>query len=136
MGNKIDVPQEKREVIYDELISLSKENILPRGAISRVAKKHDFSLQTIKRIWEKGLEPNKRTNSGCQVKWTEDLVKSRIKEVPWENRTSLRSLAYASRIPVSILTRKIQKGLLFSSRSYLKPCLTERHKKLREPTSV
>ena len=131
MRKRIDVPQEKREAIYHELLSLSKEDILPRGAISRASKKHDFSPQTIKRIWEKGLEPNKRSNTGRKVKWTDDLVKSRIKEVPWENRTSLRSLAYASRIPVSILTRKIQKGLLFSSRSYLKPCLTERHKKLR-----
>ena len=131
MRKRIDVPQEKRQEIFHELISLSKENILPRGALIRVAKKHDFSRQTIKRIWENGLEPNKRSKSGRKVKWTDDLVKSRIKEVPWEKRTSLRSLAYASGIPVSILTRKIQKGLLFSSRSYLKPCLTERHKKLR-----
>ena len=97
MGKKIDVPQEKRQEIFHELLSLSKENILPRGAIIRVAKKHDFSRQTIKRIWENGLEPNKRSKSGRKVKWTDDLVKSRIKEVPWENRTSLRSLAYASR---------------------------------------
>ena len=68
MGKKIDVPQEKRQEIYHELISLSKENILPRGAIIRANKKHDFSRQTIKRIWEKGLEPNKRINSRRQVK--------------------------------------------------------------------
>ena len=113
MSKRIDVPQEKRQEIFHELISLSKENILPRGALVRVAKKHDFSRQTIKRIWENG--PNKRSKSGRKVKWTDDLVKSPIKEVPWENRTSLRSLAYASAIPAAILTRKIQKGLLFSS---------------------
>ena len=107
MRKRIDVPQEKRQEIFHELISLSKENILPRGAIIRVSKKHNFSRQTIKRIWENGLEPNKRSKSGRKVKWTDDLVKSRIKEVPWENRTSLRSLAYASRIPKSVLTRKI-----------------------------
>ena len=88
MRKRIDVPQEKRQEIFHELISLSKENILPRGALTRASKKHDFSFQTIKRIWGKGLEPNKRSNSGRKVKWTDDLVKSRIKEVPWENRTS------------------------------------------------
>ena len=89
MRKRIDVPQEKREAIYHELLSLSKEDILPRGALTRASKKHDFSPQTIKRIWEKGLEPNKRSNTGRKVKWTDDLVKSRIKEVPWEKRTSL-----------------------------------------------
>ena len=64
MRKRIDVPQEKREAIYHELLSLSKEDILPRGAISRASKKHDFSPQTIKRIWDKGLEPNKRSNTG------------------------------------------------------------------------
>ena len=76
MRKRIDVPQEKRQEIFHERISLSKENILPRGALIRVAKKHDISRQTIKRIWDKGLEPNKRNNSGRKVKWTDDLVKS------------------------------------------------------------
>ena len=107
MGKKNDVPQEKRQEIFHELISLSKENILPRGALTRASKKHDFSFQNIKRIWGKELQPNKRSNSGRKVKWTDDLVKSRIKEVPWEKRTSLSCLAYASGIPASILTRKI-----------------------------
>ena len=47
MRKRIDVPQEKREAIYHELLSLSKEDILPRGAIIRVTKKHDFSEQII-----------------------------------------------------------------------------------------
>ena len=41
MGKKIDVPQEKRQEIFHELLSLSKENILARGAIIRVTKKRD-----------------------------------------------------------------------------------------------
>ena len=112
MRKRIDVPQEKREAIYHELLSLSKEDILPRGAISRASKKHDFSFRTIKRIWEMGLAPNKRSNTGRKMKWTDDAVSSRIKEVPWEKRTSLSCLAYASGIPASVLSRKIQKGLL------------------------
>ena len=79
MRKRIDVPQKKREAIYHELLSLSKENILPRGAISRASKKHDFSFRTIKRIWEMGLAPNKRSNTGRKVKWTDDVVSSRIK---------------------------------------------------------
>ena len=47
MRKRIDVPQEKREAIYHELLSLSKEDILPRGAMIRVTKKHDFSEQII-----------------------------------------------------------------------------------------
>ena len=56
MRKRIDVPQEKRQEIFHELLSLSKENILARGALIRVTKKHDFSRQTIKRIWEKGFK--------------------------------------------------------------------------------
>ena len=43
MGLKNDVPQGKWQEIYHELLSLSKENIPPRGALSRASKKHDFS---------------------------------------------------------------------------------------------
>ena len=75
----------KRRDKFHELLSLSKENILPRGAIIRVSKKHDFSRQTIKRIWENGLEPNKRSNSGRKVKWSDGVVRSRIEGIPWED---------------------------------------------------
>jgi len=99
MGKQIDVPPEKRQEIFHELIPLSKENILPRGATIRVSKKHDFSRQTIKRIWEKGLEPNKRTNSRRKVKWIDYVLRSRIKEDPWEKKTSLRSLSSGKNNP-------------------------------------
>ena len=113
------------------MLSLCKENVLPRGAASLVSKKENISRWSVKRIWEKGLEPNKRSKSGRKVKWTEEIIKSRIKEVPWEKRISLRSLGHASGIPTSVLNRKIQEGLLCPSKSYLRPCLTDRHKKLR-----
>ena len=61
------MPPEKQQEIFHELLSLSKEKILPRGAIIRVSKKHDFSRQTIK---------NKRSNSGRKVKWSDDIVRS------------------------------------------------------------
>ena len=98
MGKKSDVSPEKQQDIFHELLSLCKDGVLPRGAVSLVSINQDISRRTIKRIWEKGLEPNKRSNTGRKVKWTDEIVKSRIKEVPWEKRTSLRSLAHASGI--------------------------------------
>ena len=133
MGKKKDVSPEKRREIFHELLSLSKEKVLPRGTISFVSKKHDFSRRTIERIWQKGgQEGNKRSNSGRKEKWTDEIVKSLIKEVPLEKRTSLRTLGQASGIPISILCRKRKKGLLSPSRSYPKPCLTESNDTVKE----
>ena len=55
---KNDVPQGKWQEIYHELLSLSKENILPRGALSRASKKHDISERTIPRLSIRILRAN------------------------------------------------------------------------------
>ena len=124
---------EKRLEIFHELLSLSKEKVLPRGAISLVSKKEDISRSTVRRIWEKGWQEGSiRSNSGRKEKWTDEIVKSLIKEVPLEKRTSLRTLGQASGIPISILCRKKKKGLLSPSRSYPKPCLTESNDTVKE----
>ena len=63
-----------------------------------VSKKEDASWSTVQSIWQKGQEGTKRSNSGRKEKWTDEVVKSLIKEIPWEKRTSIRALGHVSGI--------------------------------------
>ena len=68
-----------------------------------VSKKEDASWSTVQSsIWQKGQEGTKRSNSGRKEKWTDEVVKSLVKEIPWEKRTSIRETCRGNLIYILI----------------------------------
>ena len=55
----------------------------------------------------------------------------RIKQVPWNQRQTLRSLAKAVNVPITSLHRMFKKGKVFRVNSTLKPLLTEQNRRAR-----
>ena len=112
MGTKKDLPLTTRIEIFNHLLSLAQENILPRGSKASTARKFGVSETAVRQIWIKGPENKKKGKVGRKTKWTDQLVSDLVKNVDWENRCTFEALSRASGVPKTTLHKKMKAGLL------------------------
>ena len=78
MGSKKDLPLTTRIEIFNHVLSLTEENILPRGSLSSTARKFGVSNTAVSQIWHKGPENKKKGKVGRKTKWTDQLVSTMV----------------------------------------------------------
>ena len=128
-------PSRTTQLIYNKLLELSQNGVLPKGAKTEVAKEFDKSVRTVDRIWSKKLDADKKGTvpdfndkrkgiSGRKFKWDVTLLYQKMKRLHLEDRGTLRRLAYCLKIPVSTLKDYKKKGLILKHVVNAKPQLT------------
>lgn len=123
---KRELSNAQRRLIHDDMLKLSTEGILKRGAYKDIAAKYCVSIQTVAKIWKRGKENNpsnvnllKRGRVGPKKK--DYALNGRIRNVPLNRRKTVRALAGALNIPKSSLHRRIKNGDVKVCTSPLKP---------------
>lgn len=132
----------ERNGIFQYLLRKTTNGKLKNGAINEAATEFDCHRITISRIWKRGcksygegnlcanVDSRKKQKCGRKRKNYADNL-ARIREVPFNRRSTLRSLAFAIGIPKSTLFNIFQRGEFKRASSTVKPYLTEENKKDR-----
>lgn len=112
----------------------SKKGRLSHELIEQVKIKFGYkSDRTIRDIWKRykpqimadePLNIQRKTGSGRKLKYLPDELQNRIKNVPLQQRRTLRSLSFHSGIDKQTLLRYLSRGLIARSTSNVKPRLT------------
>lgn len=135
-----ELNQNQRESILQFLLMRYKDNKLNHGAINEAAANFKVHRRTISRLWKRAqqskengnevfnVESRKRGRCGPKKKdFSQQLEK--IKDIPLNQRRTLRSLSNAVNVPRTTLHRILKKGNVFKRvSSSIKPSLTDVNK--------
>jgi DNA invertase Pin-like site-specific DNA recombinase len=137
------VCKELRIAIFDVLFGVMVDGALPDGTITKVARNFSVSRTTVYDVYARGLMSDgniddifadARKNNRKPPKYEKDRLMVRIREIPYEERSTLRDTAQALGISKSTFQRYIKAGDIFRPCSaVLKPKLTEFHGTARLP---
>ncbi len=143
VGIKRDLTDAHRRAIYQVLLRKLTNGILPHGAIKETAKRFNTSTRTISRVWKRGressskdfltpgsVESRKKGRSGRKSRREED-IKAAVRNVPMNERSTLRTLSSKSGIPRSSLHRAVKRGTILRHSNPVHPLLTEENKRRR-----
>lgn len=134
-----NLTDETRQSILESLLRLSEDDKLPRGAIQRVADQFKVFRKTVGRIWSRAKEcyakgmksadvsSRIKGNSGRKRK-NRDEIQEKIAAVPLSKRTTLRSIAAETQLPIGTLFNVMKEGRLRRASNTIKPALTEANK--------
>ncbi|XP_048502969.1 uncharacterized protein LOC125498744 [Beta vulgaris subsp. vulgaris] len=135
-GNKKNLTNDQRKFLVDRLLMMSTDGVLPKGAMKTMCEEYNVTRVTLWRLWstvksqlQQGLivdvNNKKKGRAGRKPKeW--DLEK--IKAIPIEKRTTIRALANALEIGISVVYRLMKSGKLRAHTSSIKPSLSDKHK--------
>ncbi|CAB1108390.1 unnamed protein product [Ectocarpus sp. CCAP 1310/34] len=110
----------EREEVIRHLLANSEDGVLRHGAYQEAAEKYGCSWKTIKGVWAKHeqreaagdpsayIGNNRKGNSGRKGIDLEDL-RTRLRDIPLNERTTQRRLAAALGIPQPTLFRNLEK---------------------------
>lgn len=129
---------ERRQII-DELLERSFNGILPRGALSEVAKKWKRGRSTVMDLWhtyrsarqngdaEDASKSKIKQNSG-RKRVNREEVCAKILAAPIEDRQDIRRAAHAAGVSKYMVTELFRQGLLKRRSGRIKPALTDENK--------
>eukprot|EP00904_Undaria_pinnatifida_P006756 jgi/Undpi1/320/HiC_scaffold_1.g00316.m1 len=132
----------EREEVIRHLLANSKDGVLRHGSYQEAAVKYGCGWETIKGVWAKHeqreaagdpsayIGNNRKGKSGRKGIDLEDL-RTRLRDIPLNGRTTRRRLAAALGIPQPTLYHNLKKLGLKAHSSALKPYLTPEGKKER-----
>ena len=131
----------QRQEIANFLLKNSTNGKLKRGLIKAAKIEFGRSILTISKLWKK---VKVQLNQGSHVinvqnrkslcgrkKKDRHNVMDRIKQVPWIQRQTLRSLSNAVNIPKSSLHRMLKNGDIHRAHTSLKPLLNAQNRENR-----
>lgn len=141
-NSKANLPDSERNAILQTLLSHSEDGKLKTGELSRVADKFKLSTKTISRIWHRAKEcwasGMKHADVGSRIKVRSGRKKkdrsetlTKVKDVPFRQRSTLRSLSAAINTPLATLHRIVKEGALKRISNTIKPALTDENKQHR-----
>ena len=130
------------------------DNILKRGACAEVACIFDVHQTTVRRVWERAINPFKKEKAewpnnflnaqvveansrkhrcGRRKKWTRSIFREAIRKADKNKRRTYRSTSNATGIPIGTIFRAKKKGWLKPNTNAVKPHLdaTNRDKRSR-----
>ena len=105
-----------------------------------MASIYSVNAQTISRIWHRGqnsiTDDNKCSNVSSRKKGNSGPKKqildlSIIKDIPYNQRSNLRSLSFRTGFSTTTLWRRLQEGEMVRHTSFLRPYLTEKNRMVR-----
>ncbi|RHY24072.1 hypothetical protein DYB32_008988 [Aphanomyces invadans] len=108
---------------------------LPRGTIKAIAARFDLNRGTIRTVWTRYKNGVNMSRKPCRVgprtRYTAEEITTLIKDVPLQQRSTLRDLSEATGISTFTLSRALKNGVVHRRSSHLKPLLTEYNKRER-----
>lgn len=137
--NDGNLTNETRQSILEALLRRFKDNKLPRGAIQDIAEQFNVYRKTVGRIWSRAKEcyakgmnfadvrSRIKGNSGRKRK-DRNQIREKISEVPLHKRTTLRTVAFESKVSVGTLFNVMKEGSLRRVSNSIKPALTNENK--------
>ena len=103
----------ERDALILYVLSGSKDGVLKRGAYTEAASRYEWHWETIKRIWidyenqrTAGVENPKLVSGRKGVDITE--LRTRLRDVPLNQRTTIRRLARALGVPKSTVFKNLK----------------------------
>lgn len=107
------LPDHERVNILNYLLSLSHDGQLPYGAQRLACEIFRVNKSVISRIWKNKEDVSLKRKGRCGRKERDiEAIKIAIKDVPVQDRCSLRKLSAATGIPKSTLHLKLKQGHL------------------------
>ena len=132
----------ERDALILYVLSGSKDGVLKRGAYTEAASRYEWHWETIKRIWidyenqrtaeveNRKLVSGRKGNCGRKgVDITE--LRTRLRDVPLNQRTTIRRLAGALGVPKSTVFNNLKELGHRAHSNALKPYLTREGQKER-----
>ncbi|KAG3036467.1 hypothetical protein PC121_g273 [Phytophthora cactorum] len=139
---KPNLTDNDRKAVIDELLKLSYNGKLPRGAYAKVDSNMGRDPTTVSSIWKRyasavaagvvGGEWTSRIkeNSGRKRK-SRDEVRAKLVSVPVEDRAVERRVAEASGLSTHLIRQAVKKGIVRRQTTFIKPALTSENKMQR-----
>ncbi|CAI8586315.1 unnamed protein product [Vicia faba] len=107
---------EERMSIYHELLQKSVDGQLRKGATNEVASSNSVPIRTVQRIWKRAKESETRDVSHRKIKnygrKRISIDENQIRELPFSQRTNIRSLAFGLKTNPTSVFRLIKSGLI------------------------
>jgi hypothetical protein len=126
----------RREIVFQDLFDHGIDGRLPHGVVARVAKTHRMSERTVARIWARGTDvdvenenkfADRRANNKRPPKYDLNVLKARLKNIPMEERGTIRASAASMDLPISTFYHYTKKKIFKSTRVAVKPTLSPTH---------
>ncbi|CAI8619181.1 unnamed protein product [Vicia faba] len=118
---------EERMSIYHELLQKSVDGQLRKGATNEVASSNSVPIRTVQRIWKRAKESETRDVSHRKIKNCGrkriSIDENQIRELPFSQRTNIRSLAFGLKTNPTSVFRLIKSGLIRRNSNAIKPLL-------------
>ncbi|KAH7835594.1 hypothetical protein Vadar_027734 [Vaccinium darrowii] len=136
---KRNLSNHQRLAIYETLLMESVAGKLKRGVVKKVATLFSVDKKTVRRIWQRGKDcVAKGLTVDVSAKCARTGGRKRvhinfaeIANIDLRDRTNIRSLAEALKVPRSTLHRRIKEGAIRPHSNALKPYLSEENKRAR-----
>ena len=123
--------QEKEMMMACLMEKMKVGGKLQHGALGQVAQKFNCSRQVVSKLWKraKSMQSNALSTQhvGHTKKDRSGIVVS-IKDVPFNQRTTIRSLAHAISVPPATVHHLLSTGEIQRKGSSIKPSLTAKNK--------
>ncbi|ETI48513.1 hypothetical protein F443_07458 [Phytophthora nicotianae P1569] len=129
----------ERKAVIDELLRISKNGKLPRGAYAKVASGVERDPTTISTIWKRyvaaveagvvGGEWKSRRKQHCgRKRKNHDELREKLARVPMEDRAVERRAAAAAGASRHLVRQAVREGMLKRRTTFIKPALTPENK--------
>ncbi|XP_062203760.1 uncharacterized protein LOC133905955 [Phragmites australis] len=135
-GRRNFLNDDMRRSIYSMLLERTSPGKLKNGVAKSVAADSGVPLRVVQRIWTSGKHgggihgvANKKTGN-CGRKRIQ-IDPQRIRDVPLQDRTTLRDLARALHVDPTTLCNRLKSGEIVRQTNDIKFSLTEENKKAR-----
>ncbi|KAK1353633.1 hypothetical protein POM88_051998 [Heracleum sosnowskyi] len=132
------VTNEKRFAIYAILLQRSINGKLKKKTTRDVASIFSVSIRTVQRIWKRSRENTEDGVANVSHRETKNCGRKRIeidieqfRNIPLQQRTTLRSTASAMNMSTSLIYNNIRRGKIRRHSNSAKPLLTNQNKKAR-----
>ncbi|ETP30014.1 hypothetical protein, variant [Phytophthora nicotianae P10297] len=129
----------ERKAVIDELLRISENGKLPRGAYAKVASGVERDPTTISTIWKRyvaaveagvvGGEWKSRRKRHCgRKRKNRDELREKLARVPMEDRAVERRAAAAAGVSRHLVRQAVREGMLKRRTVLIKPALTPENK--------
>jgi len=130
-----EMTEEAKLDVASALQELARMGKLPRGTIKIVAARFKLDRCTVRKLWRRyeqgSVKSRKKGRVGPKHRNMVEEIKAKIRQVPQQQRTTMRDLSQAMVMSISTLSRALHKGTMTRRSSRLKPLLTDQNKSER-----
>ncbi|GMF49348.1 unnamed protein product [Phytophthora fragariaefolia] len=132
---KPNLADRERYTIIDELLKLSNNGVLPRGAFTKVCAQVAHDPTTVSLIWKRyslavaagvtrGYWANRINQNSGRKRKNRDGVQQKLTSVSVENRTVERRIAAVSNLSRHLIRQSVKEGIVTHRTAFIKPALT------------